>query len=121
MIFGDEHLLWLLLAVPAVGLWLAHRLRVRRRLLQRFGRWPQVTRLLAGSRMAVPSVRAMIWLAALALLVMALARPQFGEVEETILSRGVDVIIAVDVSSSMLADDISPTRLDRARTPVLFP
>jgi len=57
-------------------------------------------------------------LAALALLVLALLRPRLGFRWEEVQRRGVDVMVAVDVSRSMLADDVKPNRLERARREV---
>lgn len=54
-------------------------------------------------------------LAAFSLLVLALARPQWGADWRETRARGVDIIFAVDVSRSMLAQDITPNRLDRAK------
>lgn len=115
MSFASQAALWLLALVPALALVMAWGLRRRRRRLQEFGQWPQVERLVRGARLGVHRVRLVLLTAATALLAVALARPQFGQVEETLLARGVDIVIAVDVSHSMLADDIPPTRLERAR------
>ena len=59
--------------------------------------------------------KATLLVATTALLILALARPQFGTRVETIRSEGRDVMVALDVSASMLAEDVPPTRLDRAR------
>lgn len=59
--------------------------------------------------------KAVLMLAAFALIAVALARPQMGFLQKEIKQRGRDVIIAVDTSRSMLATDISPTRLARAK------
>lgn len=50
---------------------------------------------------------------------IALSRPQWGEQEQTVLSRGRDVVIALDVSRSMLAEDVRPNRLSRAKADIL--
>jgi Ca-activated chloride channel family protein len=115
MVFGNQQILTLLVLVPVAGLLLLLALRRRRRLLRAFGEWSQVERLLGGAWLGVHALRAVLWTGAFALLLLVLARPQFGNVEETIIARGVDVIIAVDTSTSMLATDIKPTRLDRAK------
>jgi Ca-activated chloride channel family protein len=114
--FAHSHLLSLLALVPVVGLMLLASLRRRRRLLERFGQWTQVERLTPRARRGIRSLRVVLWTAALALLVLTLARPKFGEVEETVLTQGVDIIVALDTSTSMLADDVHPSRLERART-----
>lgn len=59
--------------------------------------------------------KAALVLSALALIVVALARPQMGFVEREVKQKGRDVIIAVDTSRSMLATDVNPTRLSRAK------
>jgi Ca-activated chloride channel family protein len=57
--------------------------------------------------------------AAVGLLAVSLARPQFGSRVETVRSVGQDIVIAVDLSVSMLAEDVSPNRLERARLAIL--
>lgn len=59
------------------------------------------------------------WLCAL-LLSVALTRPQWGVLEETIHQRGLDVVIAVDLSQSMEASDLNPTRIENARRELAF-
>ena len=54
-------------------------------------------------------------LVALALLIVAAARPQFGQQEKTIKRQGIEVMVALDISNSMLAEDVAPNRLDRAK------
>jgi Ca-activated chloride channel family protein len=64
-------------------------------------------------------VKAILQLAAVAFLALAMARPQFGTRVETVRRQGQDIMVAVDLSTSMLAEDISPNRLDRARLAIL--
>jgi Ca-activated chloride channel family protein len=59
--------------------------------------------------------KAVLQISAVALVLFALARPQFGTRVETVRSVGQDIVVAVDLSRSMLAEDISPNRLERAR------
>jgi Ca-activated chloride channel family protein len=59
--------------------------------------------------------KALVLLVVMALAILALARPQWGYVEREVKQRGRDIIIAVDTSRSMLATDVSPTRLARAK------
>jgi len=113
--FGNPLALWSLLLVPALlGLhWYAAQRS--RALLERFGDYPLVRKL----RLSV-SLRARRWkagmgLAAFALLALALARPQFGTRVETVRREGQDVIVALDLSRSMYAEDVAPNRLERAK------
>ena len=52
---------------------------------------------------------------ALTLLIIAAARPQYGQKSETVKREGIEVMIALDISNSMLAEDVAPNRLDRAK------
>lgn len=59
------------------------------------------------------------WLCAL-LLAVALMRPQWGVLEETVHQKGLDIVIAVDLSQSMEATDLTPTRIENARRELAF-
>jgi Ca-activated chloride channel family protein len=60
-----------------------------------------------------------IFLLALASLIVALAQPQFGSKLEEVKREGIEIIIALDVSRSMLAEDIKPNRLERAKQAIV--
>ena len=62
-----------------------------------------------------PSIKFWLSFAALALIVVALARPQFGSKKETITRQGIEAVIALDISNSMMAEDIAPNRLEKAK------
>lgn len=113
MTFGLSPLLLLLVAVPVVAgalLWLA--------------RWRRgaVRRLVAGVTPSVPGARwrrplkAMLALSALALIALAAALPRRGERRVLLPRQGTDVMVVMDVSASMLATDVEPNRLERAKT-----
>jgi len=102
------------LALPALTAVLTvyrHRCRLQQ---QRRLASPGVWRRLLGGIPATGVVRLIAWSGAAALLVVAVARPQWGEMpaEETIRTR--DLVIALDVSDSMLCEDLRPSRLTRS-------
>lgn len=68
--------------------------------------------LLAGYRPWLNAVRPFIFALAVAALVVMVARPQWGETEETATHEGRDILVGLDISRSMLAEDFSPSRLD---------
>ena len=115
MRFGYPAFLWLLLLLPLLAALLVGSLMVRRRLLARFADQPMVARL---TRNVSPGRRylkaALLWCGAL-LLIVALCGPQFGARMAVGQQRGIDVVVALDVSRSMLAEDVKPSRLARAR------
>ena len=117
--FASPEWLFAFLLVPALagGFWLAAWRRGV--LLARFGDSPLVARLTDSVNRRGRWVKAALQLAAVSLLILALARPQFGTRVETVRRRGQDVMVAVDLSRSMLAEDVTPNRLDRARLAIL--
>jgi len=105
-----RHLL-VVAALAALGAW---RLRGRRAALREIaGALSHRVAPTAGG--ARPAARLALCLAAMTLLVVALARPQCGARTELARRSGIDLVIAVDVSRSMLAQDVPPDRLGRAR------
>ena len=115
MKFGDPRMLWLLLLVPVL---LAATLvyeRVRRR---RWERASDARMLPAHEReLSRPKriTRTVTWLAGVALCVLALARPQYGASTVKQTRRGLDLVVAIDTSKSMLAKDLQPDRLSRSK------
>ena len=106
---------WLLLLVPLLGGFLAWGILARRRALARFARWEMVERLLHNVGPLRPYVRAALSLSGVFFLILALTGPQFGAKLSMARRRGVDVMVALDVSRSMLARDVKPSRLERAK------
>lgn len=115
MRFGEPRLLWLLLLVPAAILGYAQLFQVRRRMLARLGQGAMLARLTAGVSLPRKLVRAGLVVIALGLVALALARPQAGGRAKLTRQRGLDLIVALDFSKSMLAKDVYPSRLERAK------
>ncbi|MEZ4702854.1 MAG: VWA domain-containing protein [Rhodothermales bacterium] len=110
--------IWSLLAVPVAVLLFLWAAWQRRKALQAFGHVPLVSRLTA----AVSSRRRR-WKSGLAVLgllfiAVALVGPRFGTKLREVKREGIDFVIALDVSASMMAEDVAPNRLDRARNEV---
>ncbi len=107
--------LWLLLLLPFLIVLYYHYERKRRKNLREFGD-PELIRMLAPN-VSKSRPQAKFWLqcTALMLLIFALARPQFGLKEQTIKRKGIEVMVALDVSNSMMAQDIQPNRLERSK------
>jgi len=116
--FAEPRALLLLLLIPFLGILLTLVRIRRRRLLQRFGQEELVTRLVEAPGGGRWLVRVALLLLGTAFLSLALARPQWGPKVEEVRRQGVDVVIAMDVSNSMLAEDVKPSRLARAREEV---
>ncbi len=112
-----EHIeyLWLLLALPLLGLvWGAYEWRRLRRLEQWADR-AMFPRLIPDRTTWRPAFKLGLTLLGLALLIVALANPQFGTKIEKGKRAGSDLAICLDVSNSMMAEDIQPNRLERSK------
>ncbi len=106
------HLLWAVLAVALIGLFGVWQ---RQRALRRFASANLLGRLVPGAGWVRPVTRLLLVLATLIALVAALIGPRWGEATQQMIRRNVDVMILLDVSRSMLAEDIVPSRLERAK------
>ena len=113
--FANPQYLWLLLLVPAlVALyWLAARNRRRR--LARFGRPGILEELMPEVSTGRMAFRFILFCAAVTLVILAAARPQFGSKLREEKARGIEMMLTVDVSNSMLAEDFEPNRLERTK------
>jgi Ca-activated chloride channel family protein len=120
MRFEHPNLLWLLLVLPpALALFFWWSERTRQKLLTQFVEARLLATLTAGISPARRKFRFSLIVAAVALLLIALARPQYGYDKEEVRQNGLDIVVAVDTSKSMLATDIPPSRLGRAKLAAL--
>ena len=115
MKFATPEYLYLLLFVP-LAIVIYHYANFRRkRNIKRYGD-PELTARLIPSYSSTRS-RVIFWISllAMALMIFALARPRYGKGKTTVTTRGVEMVVALDISNSMLADDIQPNRLEKAK------
>lgn len=116
MLFDSPHVLALLpVAAVLLALLFAFSRARRRRLLERFGGREVVAKLVRDASPGRQSLKFALLSLAVLLIVFSMARPQYGVVERPLERRGVEVLIAIDCSTSMLSRDIKPDRLTRAR------
>lgn len=120
MSFAHPQLLWsLLVLLPALGLFYWWSERRRRELMCRFIEARLLPGLLHGYHPARRRRRFACFVVAVTLLLVALARPRWGFSWETLRQRGLDIVVAIDTSKSMMAADIAPNRLARAKLAAL--
>lgn len=113
--FAHSEYLYGLLIIPILSL-LFFLIRLqRKKALAEFGQKEIVDQLMPNASKNRPVVKFIIWMFALASIIFAVAQPQFGSKLKTEKRKGVELIIALDVSNSMLAEDIQPNRLERAK------
>jgi Ca-activated chloride channel family protein len=113
--FANPEYLYLLLMLPVlILLWVLNEYR-KVKAMKRFGKSDLVKKLIPEFSIVRPYVKFIFQLIAFLFAIVMLARPQFGSKLEEVKRKGVEVILALDVSNSMMAEDIQPNRLERAK------
>ena len=115
MVFGNPQFLTLLILVPLAALFLLWASKQRSKALESLGENALIKRLTANINWRGRRWQTAFSLAALTLLIITAARPQWGTEVREIDQEGLQVMIALDVSQSMMAEDIKPNRLERAK------
>ena len=113
--FEDPIYLWLLVLIPILALVRFISYRNQRKRLRKFGDPSLLKELMPDVSRFRPSVKFWLLLGALALMIVMLARPQMGTKINHEKRVGIETIIAMDISNSMRAEDIIPSRLDRSK------
>lgn len=113
--FEHPYYLYALEIIPVLAVFFWLMLQARKRALQRFANSELVKKLTPQVARYKHALKFWLLLLAIIFLVLGLANPQWGVKRETVKRKGIDVIVALDVSKSMLAEDIAPNRLERAK------
>ncbi len=115
MTFADPHWLWLLVLVAALAAWRVRRARQGPAPGVRFSDVTAARAMPASLAVRLRWLPAALRLGALALGVLALARPQERDVTRTRYAEGIDIMLVLDTSTSMRAEDFQPNRFEAAR------
>jgi Ca-activated chloride channel homolog len=118
MHWDDPHWLWFLWLLPAVGAVMGWARRRQRQAAERFAEATLLGRLVPPRSTTREWLKAALLLLGLACLIVSLARPRWGQTYQQVTSRGVDLFVLLDVSRSMLAQDVTPNRLERAKSDI---
>ncbi len=113
--FANPHILYLLLVIPVMIAVLILVAYLRRRNLAKFGNLELVKSLMPEVSQWRIKTKSVLFLLAVTAVIFAAARPQFGSKLREQKSTGIEMMLVVDVSNSMLAEDFAPNRLDRTR------
>lgn len=113
--FANKSALILLLGVPILALFFILVERSKTSILKRFGEIELVQKLMRSRSTPLLVLRYVLFTVGFAFLVLALARPQLGTKLEEVKREGIDLVVAIDVSRSMLAEDVAPNRLAKAK------
>lgn len=116
--FANPQYLYLLILVPLLALLLLYFSERKKRSLQQFGKLSLISHLMPEVSRKRTALKASVLLLAFTLQVLVVAGPQFGAKLETMKRKGIEIMIALDVSNSMNAPDITPSRLEMAKMAV---
>ena len=119
MKFANLQYLWCLIIIPLLVLFYIWAFKKKKRLLELFVSEDLKDKLLRGFSAKRQKVKAFLIIFAFFFCILALIRPKWGFQWEEVNRRGVDIILALDVSESMLAEDVSPNRLERAKREII--
>lgn len=113
--FANVQIFYLLIGIPLLILLFVLLEKQRRRILQLFGNFELLSRLMPGVSPKQRHWKMALIVLAFMFLILALARPQIGTKLEKVKREGIDLVIALDVSESMLAEDVKPNRMSKAK------
>jgi Ca-activated chloride channel family protein len=113
--FEHPNYLYLLFLLPAFFALFLYVLYIKKRNLKRFGDWKIIHFLMPDVSMRKQYLKFGLLFAALALFILTIAGPQFGSKLETTKKQGIEVMVCLDVSNSMLSTDVTPSRLDKSK------
>jgi len=111
----ESKYLYLLCIIPVLVLLFLYNQYWKRKKQREFGNPELVKKLSPDKSLFKPALKLVVLSLAIAGIVIALVNPKIGTTTETVKREGVDIVFAVDVSKSMLAEDVAPNRLDKSK------
>ncbi|SHI64617.1 Ca-activated chloride channel family protein [Mesonia phycicola] len=115
VVLEEKIYFWFLLAILVVVLVFFLQLYWKKKAQRKFASIEALEKLSPNKSKYKPALKVLFWSLGIACLVMALVNPKIGSKMETIKREGVDIVFAIDVSKSMLAEDIAPNRLEKSK------
>jgi Ca-activated chloride channel family protein len=113
--FAHPYFIYGLIFIPFFIIFFWLYLRWKQKALRTFGDISVISQLMPGVSKARPIVKFILIMTAFIFLIIGLADPQIGSKLEKVHRKGVDIMICLDVSNSMMAEDIKPNRLEKAK------
>jgi Mg-chelatase subunit ChlD len=113
--FAHPDFLYALLILPVLIALFLYAVKNKKKLLKRFGDYKIIRQLMPDASNKKYALKFWLLFIAVALFIIVIARPQMGSKMETVTRHGVEVVICLDVSNSMMSNDVTPNRLERAK------
>lgn len=115
MRFGNLDYLWLLFLIPVMTLFYMWAFSSKRKALHKFANDDMLKHLLNSVSFAKQRLKPVLFLSGVLFVIIALVQPKWGFLWKEVKRRGLDIVVAIDVSKSMLAEDIKPNRIQVAK------
>jgi len=115
MRFGNPEFFLFLLIVPIILLLFYLSAKRRKKVFSEFSSPELQKKLITNLSIVSRTLKSILWVVIIVLLIIAAARPQWGKKLQILEEKGLDIVVAIDVSTSMLAEDLAPNRIQRAR------
>ncbi len=113
--FESPYFLYLLIIVPVLIVIFIISEYVKTKRIKKFGDPELMKSLMPNATRYRPVIKFSIVCLAMIFMILLIARPQFGTKTETVTKKGIEVVIALDISNSMMAQDVLPSRLDKSK------
>ncbi|MDR2232065.1 MAG: VWA domain-containing protein [Tannerella sp.] len=113
--FANPEYLYLLFVLPVLIAIYIYAVIARRKAIKKYGNPDLLAQLMPEVSVKRLNTKYWIFIAAISILVFVIAGPQFGSKLETVKRQGVEIMVCLDVSNSMMSEDVSPNRLERAK------
>lgn len=113
--FLNPNYLYLLILIPLIIILYLLELYFTKRKLRKLGNKELLEKLMKGRSLIRQHIKFSLQMITLALIICMIARPQYGLRQQTETTKGIEAVVMVDVSNSMLSNDVLPSRLDRAK------
>lgn len=113
--FAHPEYLYLLLVLPVLFIFYIYVIKARRRAIKKYGTPELISSLMPEASPKRRRLKYFLMFLAITVVIFVIAGPQFGSKLETVKRQGIEVMVCLDVSNSMLAQDITPNRLEKAK------
>ncbi len=113
--FAHPDFLYLLFILPALVAFCVYAVIARKKAIKKYGNPTLLAELMPEASTKRRHLKFWLLFGAITLVIFIIAGPQFGSKLETVKRQGVEIMVCLDVSNSMLAEDVSPNRLDKAK------
>ncbi len=113
--FENPDFLWFLVLIPILTIFFVYAMWQRKAMIERLGESHLISQLTSGLSKYKHTTKFVLLILGFVFLTIGLANPQWGAKTITAKAQGVDIFIALDISQSMLAEDVRPNRMERAK------